>query len=456
MSYLFISIFVLIISFFLFKKSSGTMSLTQLNIISFNFYYQLIIQSFVGVNIVILGLDNHYLLSRITDLSIKQSAYFSVVFVLLAMPLSMLFISFIFRFDAHKEWLSYTSKEIKSILSKDDKAVFLTLILFSFISFLSIAYTFISIGTIPILQMLLDSNAEEAARLRIVASREFGGIVYFRNVFGLTMTPILSYIAYSYTIKSKYIGWKVIFGVLVTLSVLILTYSGSKAPVLLYILSFIFLQVLIKGKINIRKMFSLILITVIVLIGFYNIISDFQTSFFDINSGPLGRILLGQITSLYFHYLYFPEIIPYLEMNGLPSIFSKLYDIESIRSSRLIMEAVNPRGVELGISGVMNTLFIAEIYAAFGWLGVTFGTFFVGFYIQFIYIFMLRFPKNPILLSLFTYLTFHIPLTGGFFDFIYNPGLLIILFLLFTFYLVANILQRLLIKKVKEKGTYIV
>jgi len=422
------------------------MSLTQLNIISFNFYFQLITQSFVGVNIVILGLDNHYLLSRITDFSIKQSAYFSVIFVLIVMPLSMLFISFIFRFDASKEWFSYTKKEIKSVISKDDKAVFFTLVLFTFISFLSIVYTFLSIGTIPMLQTILGSSIEESNRLRIVASREFGGNVYIRNILGLSMTPILSYIAYSYSIKSKYLGWKIIFGILFTLSVLILTYSGSKSPILMYILSFIFLQVLIKGKINIKKMMIIVSVVILLLVLFYKVFSNFENSFFDTNTGPLGRVMLGQITSLYFHLMYFPDIIPYLKLNGFPSVFSEIFNIEGVRSSRIIMEAVNPRGITLGTAGVMNTLFIGEAYAAFGWLGIFFGTLLVGFYIQIIYIILVRLPKNPIYLSLFAYLTYSIPLTGGFFDFVYNPGLIVVLLLFFTFYYTSILVHKLFIK----------
>lgn len=445
MLYIIISMIVLFVSFFLFKRASGTMSITKLNIISFNYYYQLILQAFVGVNIVILGLDSHYLLNRITDFSIKQTAYFSVVFVLIAMPLSMLFISFIARFNSRREWITYTNKDIKSIISKDDKAVFVTLTIFTFISFLSIAYTFLSIGTIPLFQMLLNSSAEQAARLRIIASTEFGGVVYIRNVFGLTMTPILSYIAYTYTFKSKYIGWRILFVILALLSLIILTYSGAKAPVLMYIFSFIFLQVLISGKINLKKMLTLVLVVIVVLVGFYISIMNYQLSFFDINNGPLGRIFLGQIASLYFHFMYFPEVIPFLDGHGFPGIIAKLFNFEAIRSSRIIMELVNPASVQAGTAGVMNTLFIGEAYANYGWSGLILGTIYVGFCIQIAYILLLRLPKNPLIIAFFVSVTLKIPLTGGFFDFIYNPGIILTIVILISFYLIALIIHKLLI-----------
>lgn len=446
MSYLFISIIVVIVSFFLFKKVAGTMSLTQLNMISYNYYYSLILQSFIGVNIVILGLDNHYLLNRINDFSIKQTAYFSVVFVMILMPLSMLLTSFVCRFNAKKEWDLYTKREIKHVISANDKAVFVTLIIFTMVSFLSIIYTFISIGTIPLFKALSGTTGEEAARLRIIASREFDGIVYIRNIFGLTMTPILSYIAYSYTVKSNYIGWKILFRILLVLSIFALTYNLAKAPLLVYILGFIFLKVIIKGKINIKGIIKYV-VMVIVLIGiFYIFIMNYKERFLDINSGPLGRILLGQITGLYFHFVYFPDVVPFLHGRSFPSFISELFGYESVRSARIVMELVNPRGVELGTAGVMNTLFIGEAYANFGWIGVFFGIIYVGLFIQLMYIIFMRLPKNPITIALFAYYSYSLPLTGGFFDFIYNPGMFITLIIILFFYIIAIIIHHLFVR----------
>lgn len=444
MVYLLCSILVIAISFVLFRKVSGSMRLTELNLISFSYYYRLIIQSFIGVNIVIFGLDNHYLLNRITDISIKESTYLSVCFVLLLMPLSMLFISYIFKFNAYKEWNHYKHKKIQGIISRDDKAIFITLVLFTLVSLFSIVYTFFTIKTIPVLNLFSGSSGEESARLRILSSWEFGGIVYIRNIFGLTLTPILSYIAFSYSKKSKYVGWRVLFWILFTLSVSILTYSLAKGPVLFYILSFLILNIYINGKINLRKFIRYIIVISILIVIFYLLLST-NINFLDINSGPLGRILLGQIAGLYFHFTIFPDILPFLQGQSFPSFILKLFDIESVRSARLVMEYVNPYGVEQGIAGVMNSLFIAEAYANFGWLGIIFGTILVGFFIQLLYIIFIRIPKNPITIALFTEFTISLPLTGGFFDFLYNPNMLITIILMCLFYIIALVINKLFI-----------
>lgn len=446
MIYIFISLAAIMVSFLLFKKAVGTISLAQLNMISYNYYYNLILQSFIGVNIVILGLDNHYLLHRINDFSIKQTTYFSVVSVMILMPLSMLLVSFICKFNPKKEWDVYIKKEIKHIISREDKAVFVTLLFFTIVSFFSIIYTFISIGTVPLFKAFLGGTGEEAARLRIIASREFDGIVYIRNIFGLTMTPILSYIAYLYTVKSNYIGWKILFGVLSLLSIFVLTYNLAKAPLLTYSLGFIFLKVIIKGKVNIKGIIKYI-VTAIALLGiFYIFIMDYKGTFLDINSGPLGRILLGQIAGLYFHFVYFPEVVPFLHGTSFPSFISELFGYESVRSARIVMELVNPRGVESGTAGVMNTLFIGEAYANFGWVGVFVAIIYVGFFIQLMYITLIRLPKNPITIALFAYYSYSLPLTGGFFDFIYNPGMFITLIIILFFYIIVIIIHHLFVR----------
>ena len=50
-------------------------------------------------------------------------------------------------------------------------------------------------------------------------------------------------------------------------------------------------------------------------------------------------------------------------------------DIKSIRPARIVMSIINFLGIEAGTAGVMNTLFIGEAYANFGWLRVMMGLF---------------------------------------------------------------------------------
>ncbi len=445
MIFILISLLTLILSIILFKKAAGTLSLLKLNMISFVFYYPLLIESFIGVNIAILGLDNHYLLSRITDNSIRLTTYFAVIYVMIALPLSMVIMSFIARFNAKRELYFYTKKPIQSVITKYDSAIYLSMCILSIIAFASTLYTFITIGRIPLLDMIIGKDSNYLAQLRISASRNFAGNVYIRNILMLGLTPILSYIAFSYYKLYSNKKWKRMFVFLFITSIFAYTYDLAKAPVLWYIISFLFLNVLIKGSISRKLLISIGLLTLTLIVAMYLLLGGATqiSTFLSINTGPIGRILLGQITPLFYHFKIFPEMVPFLHGQSFPQSILSLFGMESIRSGRIVMSIVNPKGISSGTAGVMNTLFIGEAYANFGWLGVILGTIYVGFLIQLIYILFLRLPKNPLALGLFTYFTVKIPgiVTGGFIDFIYNAGFIMVVILVVCIFILGQLFQ---------------
>jgi hypothetical protein len=108
-----------------------------------------------------------------------------------------------------------------------------------------------------------------------------------------------------------------------------------------------------------------------------------------------------------------------------------MYDLEHVRSARVVMENYFPERVEEGIAGVLNTLYAGEAYANFGYNGIIIGTLYVGFFIQVLYIGFLRLPKHPVLIVLFIFFTVNIPrvVVGGFADFLFNPFWIMIVFL---------------------------
>jgi hypothetical protein len=99
----------------------------------------------------------------------------------------------------------------------------------------------------------------------------------------------------------------------------------------------------------------------------------------------------------------------------------------------------NPRGVEDGQGGVMNSIFIAEAWANFGVIGVLVSPFWVGFLIQSLYLFFLRKPKNPVYLAFFVSFSIGGSVTGGFNDYIYNPGFMLMIIILLLIFSLASI-----------------
>lgn len=450
MVYIIISLIALFISFSLFKKVSGTMKINQLNMYSLIFYWQLFLMCFIGVNLALYGLDHHYIISgKVKDDHIKVITYFSVLYVMVALPASMLLVNKICKFNPLENYKVYYEGEIETVISDTDTPVFFTLTLLAFVCLLSIFYTFYIIGTIPIMHIFSGKSSFELAQLRQQVSRGFDGIAYIKNIFGIHFTPLLSYIVYVYKEKYKDLKWNILFYILVILSILIVTYDLSKAPLLMYILGFIILRVLIKKEIKTSTILilgsSLAALIVTMYFVFYGVK---DLSFFSkLNQGPLGRVIFTQIAGLYLHFQYFPDVEPYLAGASFPNLITRFFGIESIRSARVVMALANPEGVENGTAGVMNTLFIGEAYANFGWLGMFFSVIYVGIVIQLINILFIKyFPKNPITIGIFAYLTVLISrtITGGFIDFIYNPLLICIVILYFIIVFTSRILDKII------------
>nr|WP_041445820.1 oligosaccharide repeat unit polymerase [Thermovirga lienii] len=233
----------------------------------------------------------------------------------------------------------------------------------------------------------------------------------------------------------------IMFYMLFFFSILILTYNAAKAPALWFLLSFIFLKVLLDGKINRKLLYGSVGIVFIIIVFYYTLTGTGLESFLSYNSGPIGRIILGQIAGLFYMMFLWPNFYSFMRIQAFPNAFLNFFNIplEHIRPSRMVMMYVNPSGIEHGSAGVMNTLFIGEAWAMFGLIGLVLAPIIVGCIVQLFYIIILKLPKNPLSLGFYTYLCLYWPITGGFVDFIYNPGFFIIVFIIVLWYLIVSL-----------------
>ncbi len=427
MLFLLVSFGVLILSTFLFKKAAGTLSLEKLNMISYIFYFNIIIQSFIGVNLGILYLDNHYLISRLQDFDLRFKVWLAVLYVMITLPLGMLIVNNIFNVQPSKLFHRYLKKPLQPVLSKKDNYVLLVFYGVAIISIGSVVYTYAYLNSIPLISLFAGADSVELSKLRISASRNFQGNEYIRNIFGLGLAPILAYISYAYYQLFRDLRSLITFVVLFINAVLILLYSLAKGPVVMFLIGFLFIVVLVKGKIDIKKLVNYGLLAVIIILFMYRYIMGTPVSaLLNYNTGPVGRIILTQIAPLYYHFYLFPSQYGFLWGASFPPLILSVFGADHIRSSRLVMEYINPAGVAAGTAGVANTLFIGEAYANFALYGLLLSPFIVGFIIQLSYIIIQKMPKNPIWVGLLCYLSYSWPVTGGFVDFLYNPGLIII------------------------------
>lgn len=421
------SLLTLGISFILFKKAAGSLSLLKPNMISYIFYFNLILEMYFASILVVLGIDDHYMFTNIST-NTRVQGWLVINYTLLAMPIGMLLSKRLLLGKRPMRLIleEYVSKPID--LSYLGKGLKYTIWLVTIVSIVACLYTFFKIGYIPVLKVL---QGGDLATLRIFVSRGFQGNEYIKNLLALGLMPILSYAWGGYYLRNKSISDFIMFITTIVFSINILYYNFAKSPVLWYILSYIFFYYYAIGEIKKKYVFFVIFLVFIFLVFFYSRSGVGIQEFLSYNSGPVGRIILSQSGGLYTMLQIFPDIYDHLGFSSISRALSNLFDLDySERAARIAMVDFNPRGVEAGTAGVMNSLFVGEAWANFGAFGVLLAPFWVGFCIHFLYGIFLKMNKNPLYFAFFVAFSFGGSITGGFNDYLYNPGVAVYFFLI--------------------------
>jgi oligosaccharide repeat unit polymerase len=443
MIHLMVWFIVLLISTNLFRRASGSLSLLQPNMISITFYYSFLISSFIGPLFIVLDIDGYYMINKLTDEEYRWIGFYTINAVMLLFPLIMVMVSSLFGFNAMREYPAYVKKEIKPIF-KDTGEFYLFFAGLSLVAIGAILYTIWKSPLIPIFELVIGNSELSPGQMRIEASRNFEGNYLVRNIFGIALTPLLSLVAYCYAVFTKELKWKALFWVLFAGSIFINVYDLAKSPIFFYLIMFFLLRIYVgKMKLNMKKLVLLGSIGGVVLVSMYIVIQgvDDAGSFLSYNSGPVGRLIFAQISPTFLHFQVFGDLQPFLYGKSLPGILINLFDMEQVRSARLVMTEMFPEKVANGTAGVLNTLYIGEAYANFGYIGILAGTIYIAILTQVLFILFIRLPKDPAVICLFVYFTINIPRTivGGFTDFLFNPIWLFLVVLLGGFLLLYKV-----------------
>lgn len=419
-----VGILILILSAFLFKKAAGTLSILKLNIINMLFYSMLVFQG-IGTCIVAFGFREHYLLKKVLHESSFYKGYIALVIASLLLPLIIMIINKVKNFNIEKEYDKYLKKEV---LKANDTRIFKGILMLTIIGVLAVVYILYYIGYIPLIEMFLGRLDFAVERINI--SRGFAGNEYIKNLLGLLMVPFLSYISYAYMRTYKTKKWKIVTLILVICSIILKTSDFSKSPVIMYIAGFILIEI-IMNKISFKKIIAFSSIGAIIIIGSYTAISGYSGKYLSLTNGPLSRTLMTQTGTMFLHFDAFQEKEDYLMGQSFPSefdIFNK-FEKHDIRSGRVVMEKYNKSAVQKGIAGVMNTIYIGEAYANFGFVGVVMSTIWIAIVVGFCVKKLIASKKNPLNIAVYTQISMLLVLCfqGGVIDYFYNISILFIL-----------------------------
>lgn len=426
MIYIIISILSLLISYFSFKKITN-MKLIKLNFISSIFYKEILLYCFLGSLLVILNKDNHYIISKIANSEIRVKGYWYIIMFIVGLPNFIYLWLKVTRLNLQRLNDSFELKRIKTIISKKDDEIYLGCCLFLGAGILSSIYVFYNIGSIPIFEIFSNKNLDI---LRINIGRNFQGNEYIKNLVFLIIPPLFTFITYIYYIKFKILKWRILFYLFFLLSFLAKTHNLEKAPIFFFLINFYMLKIMLLKKIQKKEIYFLYSIVIIGIISIYAIKGQLAFSY---NTGVIGRVILSQIAGFYASLEIFPKVHPFLEYNSANTM------------GRILMEILNPKGIEKGVAGVMNTLFMAEAYSYLSKLGIYLSLVYVSFIIVIFCKAISILKKTPITLAVYNYLGFSYlsqNLTGGIIAYIYSPTLIIIVAYTVLLYFIGKLLKK--------------
>jgi len=417
----------LILSIYFFYKVSGSLNPGKLNLISVTallFY----LQSFIGIVLIMFGLDKHYTLTRLFDKDNSiRTTFFVVMAFSIVFPLIMYFVLRLFKVNAKKEYATYLQNKTEYY---DSKVLFWLVVIAGAVCLGLLVQLIIEIGYVPLIKMFFH---EETFAMELERTRNAGITVinqYITNIMIHLAIPVIAYFSFSCAIASKKTKWWILAVIFFAASIITKTYNFSKAPIVFFILVYVFIIIYHYGGIKMRWMFLAGGVGFIVLFIAYSLLGT-KLDLTDIYNGIWGRTLFTQVGTLSYNFDLFPNYILHLNGRSFGQILLPLFGLSAsdhVRSARILMEVYGSAGVYDGSAGVMNSLFIGEAYANFGWVGLIFSVIWVALLITAFYVLILKLKKTPATVTLFAYFTVNMATAtqGGFVDFVYSASWIIV------------------------------
>ncbi|MDL2310877.1 oligosaccharide repeat unit polymerase, partial [Peptostreptococcaceae bacterium OttesenSCG-928-C18] len=452
---IFFAIFTIIVSFKLFKKASGSLSIYKLGPISMSFY-ALMFLSYIGTVLIVLNKADHSMYRYLRHQDLKIDVFFILSALMIVFPLVIVLLNKLFKYNPEK-YQEYREKEV--MLEYNNNVEFITVIIASIICILSVIFVFYKIGIKdnPYLNLIKGTSEMELSVLRIKIGNEFTGIAgYIKNIFAVALTPFISYIAYIYARKTKEKKWIILFIILFIFSNIIVFYNLQKAPIVIYWGNFIILSILYGDKLKFKYVAIIGVAGFIALNLMYIFIAGKRLDQILTLDNPIfNRTFITTPIGMFLHMEVFTYRMLPLAGASMPSFIGKtIFGFnEVVRSSSVVMKAVNFEGVRNGIAGVYNGLFLGEAYANFGVTGIIISMIHVPIvFFAFNYIFT-KIKKTPIYLALFSYLTVNLVWTlhGGYTDYVFNTMWVIAIVVAVAMSLFNKGLNKILTKKENKK-----
>ncbi len=421
----------LILSLILFKKAAGTLNIGKINLISYTMYLFLL-QTYIGASLVYLGDHKHYTMKYMIFDQSFDLMYYSVLLTAILLPLTIILFYAVCRINIRQSYEAYLEKPVSS---RHERTAFFLISGIGFICCLCLLVYIIKIGYFPLIRLLRPSAGFDFGTERQRISRIVIFNSYIRNIVIGMFIPLLSYMAFAYAMVMKRFWWWALTAVLIGSSIVSATVNFEKSPVLFYLFVLLLIVMYVRGGIPRRAviLFAILMAGTIVFL-YVRMGYNFSSGDSNFYNGPIGRTLFTQVGTLTMHFDLFPAVFPFLGGRSLSPTALKLFGIHGgyVRSAKLVMDFYGSEKVYDGTGGGMNTFFLGEAYANFGFVGMILSIVYMGVLFGFLFWGFTRLKKNPYNIAIGAMLTSKLALAtqGGFTDFIYNFQTYLLIFLI--------------------------
>lgn len=414
------------------------MSPLKFNTVSYVFYVQIVTSALVGSVLLATGvLDYHPDVAFISD-GIKFEAWVWTMYSILAMPFGMMMLNKFFGINGRKRFDAYLTAPIAMMGSENRNKV--ALVLLTGLSFLVLVYILINTERIPLYTLLVEGNSDQANIDRITSRRNFGGIIYIKNLLGLIVIPVIAYYAYIFMRTKKSFFYFTFFLINLIIALIMVSHDVQKAPIAFFMLGFAIVEVFISKGLKLRTLvFFVGLPVVLVLVG-YTLTTDinFFDQLFRFNSGFYGRTFLSGYFGFPLSLELFPSVITdQTYMIGVPKAVLSEQFVHAQESARLLKIYTHPETIKAGTGNLYSGFYMGEAWANYGYLGLVIAPFVVGFVVQSVHVVVLIHKKSPLLLAFYAAVTVKWVVGSGFVSFLFLKMLIwpIILYSVINFVL---------------------
>ena len=407
--YITLSLFCIFVSKLLFEKASGA-KIRHLNMINYPFWVLLGISVIPSIIIFlefqIFGFD----VSGEDFTWGNKTTHFYVLLInlwtIVSIPIGALITTMFFGRISNKFGgieLPFFNVPLLSVEEKHRTRV--VLCVFLLISFLLI---FINIQNkqIPLLAAMR-GNTDEALKSYLDVRHGYAFGLGPMNNFINTDT-MLFFLIYSTVLLFRYknnIDKLIFFWLLqFTLTIGASAISGSTGNLAFSLISLLVVKVLCT-----RKWFSLKIAMVfpsLVISFFWFFKSRSIESFTEVSNYFFQRILFFQIRGLYFAFDIFPDQHSFIYFNSTAKWAHDLFNSKTVEDyGFILMNKFDPIGVLAGYGGHFTSVFMTEMWANFGLLGIMIGPIWVGCIITIVHRLIMKRKISSFYLALYCYLT---------------------------------------------------